>query len=80
MDKDSINTDANEYSKSAGDNTSAATADAAFSADKTRPEQQHDTAAREAEEQGVSSSSSVSMALFLSLSTLCLTCVGTLGD
>lgn len=54
MDKDSINTDANEYSKSAGDNTSAAMEDAAFSTDKTRPEEQHDTAGAEAQQQGVS--------------------------
>lgn len=53
MDKDSINTDANEYSKTAGDNT-AATQETAFSADKTRPEEQHDAAGRDAEEQGVS--------------------------
>lgn len=54
MDKDSINTNADEYSKSAGDNTSAATEDAAFSTDKTRPEEQHDAAAKEADQQGVS--------------------------
>lgn len=59
FDKDSINTDSNEYSKSAGDNTSAATADAAFSTDKTRPEEEHDAAGREAEQQGVSSVSAV---------------------
>lgn len=56
LDKDSINTDSNEYSKSAGDASSAATEDAAFSTDKTRPEEQHDTAAREAQQQGVSGS------------------------
>lgn len=54
LDKDSINTDATEYSKSAGDGTSAATEDAAFSTDKTRPEEQHDAASREADQQGVS--------------------------
>lgn len=56
MDKDAINTDANEYSKSAGDNTSAATEDAAFSTDKTRPEEQHDAASEEAQKKGVSGS------------------------
>lgn len=59
LDKDSINTDATEYSKSAGDGTSAATEDAAFSTDKTRPEEQHDAAGREAADKGVGGVSAV---------------------
>lgn len=54
MDKDSINTDANEYSKSGGDASSAATEDAAFSSDKTRPEEQQNAADTEAKQEGVS--------------------------
>lgn len=73
MDKDSINTNADEYSKSAGDATSAATEDAAFSTDKTRPEEQHDAAAREAEQQGVSGVCDVVFLLF------CVYGKGTLG-
>lgn len=47
MDKDSINTESREYSRSGGDGSSAG-ADAAFSADKTRPEEEHNAAGREA--------------------------------
>lgn len=47
MDKDSMSTESREYSKSGGDSSSAG-ADAAFSADKTRPEEEHNAAGREA--------------------------------
>jgi hypothetical protein len=47
-DKDSINTESTEYSKSGGDGASAgATDDAAFSPDKTRPEEEHESARQE---------------------------------
>jgi len=46
QDKDSINTESNEYSKSGGDKASANQEDAAFNPDKTEPEQQHDTAGK----------------------------------
>ena len=48
MDKDSINTDSREYSKTGGDSSAAATENAAFNPDKTRPEEEHATARREA--------------------------------
>lgn len=48
QDRESINTESNEYSKSEGDKEAAdAIGDAAFSRDKTRPEQQLNTAERE---------------------------------
>ncbi|KAK4507675.1 hypothetical protein PRZ48_001410 [Zasmidium cellare] len=47
LDKDRINTESREYSKSGGDSAAAATEDAAFSADKTRPEEEHDAASRQ---------------------------------
>lgn len=47
-DRNNINTESREYSKSGGDGAAAqATADAAFSADKTRPEEQHDAASKQ---------------------------------
>lgn len=47
MDKDSINTDSREYSKTGGDDSTAATEDAAFNPNKTSPEEEHATASRE---------------------------------
>ncbi|EME48339.1 hypothetical protein DOTSEDRAFT_120969 [Dothistroma septosporum NZE10] len=46
MNKDSINTDSREYSKTGGD-SSAATEDAAFDPQQTSPEEQHESAKRE---------------------------------
>ncbi|KAF2159242.1 hypothetical protein M409DRAFT_30248 [Zasmidium cellare ATCC 36951] len=47
LDKDRINTESREYSKTGGDSAAAATEDAAFSADKTRPEEEHAAASRQ---------------------------------
>ena len=44
QDKDSINTEANEYSKSATDDESARQDDAAFNPDVTNPQQEKDVA------------------------------------
>lgn len=45
--KDEMKVESNEYSKSGSDNASAAVEDTAFSADKTRPEEQHEAAGKE---------------------------------
>lgn len=47
QDKDSLAPESNEYSKSGSDAQSAATEEAAFSGDKTRPEEQEQHAAKE---------------------------------
>ncbi|EMC99571.1 hypothetical protein BAUCODRAFT_571740 [Baudoinia panamericana UAMH 10762] len=52
--KDDINTESNEYSKSGSDDKSSAVEEAAFSPDKTSPEEQQAHAEGEANEQGVS--------------------------
>ena len=56
QDRESMNTESNEYSKSGGGDNSAAAAteDVAFSADKTKPEEEHDAAEQETKGQGVS--------------------------
>ena len=46
MDKDSINTEATEYSKSATDDEGARHADTAFNPDVTDPQEQKDMAER----------------------------------
>ncbi|SMR42363.1 unnamed protein product [Zymoseptoria tritici ST99CH_1E4] len=47
-DRDSISTESTEYSKSGGDGAASTVEDAAFSPDKTRPEEQYDSAKKEA--------------------------------
>ncbi|WPG98244.1 Hypothetical protein R9X50_00103200 [Acrodontium crateriforme] len=47
QDRESINVESNEYSKSGGDNATAATEDAAFNPQKTSPEEERKTAKRE---------------------------------
>lgn len=49
QDKDSMKIEPNEYSKSGSDNAAAETSDTAFDPNKTSPEEQHDSAGREAE-------------------------------
>ena len=55
QDKDSLKPEPNEYSKSASDDkAAAATEEAAFSPNMTRPEEEHDHAGKEASGQDVS--------------------------
>ena len=46
QDKDSMNTEANEYAKSGTDDDAARQSDAAFNPDKTSPEEQLETAGK----------------------------------
>ena len=54
QDKDSLKPEASEYSKSGSDDKAAAMDDAAFNPDKTRPEEEHNSAGRESGGDGVS--------------------------
>lgn len=54
QDKDSMKIEPNEISKSASDTEANQVEDAAFSRDKTRPEEQMKSAEKESGEQGVS--------------------------
>lgn len=49
QDRESMNVDSNEYSKSGGDGATARTSDAAFSRNETRPEEELDEAGKETE-------------------------------
>nr|OQO31815.1 hypothetical protein B0A51_00717 [Rachicladosporium sp. CCFEE 5018] len=52
QDKDSMKVEPNEYTKSGSDPGAAAVEDAAFSRDKTRPEEQHAAAEKESGKDG----------------------------